>query len=114
MALRLRDRWKLWRWQCAGTPVTEPSCRRCGYPVRELTTAICPECGADRGVVGTIAPLPALRPHRWVVVAAWWMVTWAALWLLGPLVQPLVPRAVSYNEDYMLMPHSGLYGPFQL
>jgi len=43
-------------------PTTEPSCARCGYPVRGLTDLQCPECGADFRTTGILTDRMRRRP----------------------------------------------------
>lgn len=91
--------------------ITEPGCGRCGYPVHGLESNICPECGADRAVVGVVEPRGPTP--RWVVTLGWvgaWMVTVSLLAsLLNPLLLPGTPRNMSDHRDYKLRPRSGAY-----
>lgn len=41
--------------------ITEPSCAKCGYGVRGLTTATCPECGRDLRQCGIITHAMEVR-----------------------------------------------------
>ena len=114
MASRLADRILLLRWRLSGRAVTQPSCRACGYPIEGVESLKCPECGADRAVVGTIEPLAPVRVPSNVFLAAWWAVIVIVAWVSWPLTSELLPRRISYNEDYTLTPHSHLYGPFKI
>lgn len=106
----------LWRRRLAGEAITEPGCGRCGYPVRGLSTSICPECGSDRGVVGIVEPLPplTLRARRRLRVTAWSVLLLLAALLANPLLLPLTPRDLSNHRDYVITPISGAYGPFEV
>jgi hypothetical protein len=112
--LHLRDRWKLWRWRRAGCIVSERSCRRCGYAVRALASATCPECGADRNITGTIAPLPPLWNDWRLQATAWVMALFVFACVFEPLLYQCMPRQLTYYEDCYLRPRSGLYGPIAL
>jgi hypothetical protein len=64
-------------------------CGHCGYPIRGLPTSICPECGADRNVVGVRRPSGWNRQTpagRGVISAAIWTVWlgWGGWLLDGP------------------------------
>jgi hypothetical protein len=111
MRLRLLDRWKLWRWRTAGLVVTEQACRRCGYAVRGLETTTCPECGANRYHIGTIGPLRPLVQRWQAFVVLWWFAVIVFAIAADPLLMNCLPRMLGYREEYVLTPHSGLYGP---
>lgn len=91
-----------WRLKLAGRPLTQPGCSRCGYPVQGLTSAICPECGADHRIVGIAHPLPPLPPRtrRWLFLLAWSCAVLTLAFVLNPLLLPLTPRDLSNHRDY--------------
>jgi hypothetical protein len=85
----------IWLWIAAVRPprVKEPSCAKCGYPVRGLSGMTCPECGADFRLHGIATP--AMRLMRSAFFIALWtlllpipaavMTAWARE--VGPKVQ---------------------------
>ena len=105
----------LWRRYRVGRRITEPGCGRCGYPVRGLHTPICPECGANRNVVGVVRPY---RPSRALgtlgLLAAWAAVLGALAWVGNDALLSLTPRDLSNHRDYRLYPESGMYGPLDV
>jgi len=79
-------------------PVAEPSCGKCGYAVRGLTSLNCPECGSDLREVGIVTPHTArgAGPVVWAVV---WTVSlpWPAMGISALLAATALPRRVETN-----------------
>lgn len=64
-----------------------PACGACGYPVRGLTTTICPECGADRNIVGQAMIRPRAKPVEGILLALGALLTTSgAAWLVYEMV----------------------------
>ncbi len=61
----------LWRWTRPTPSRGGHLCGRCGYDVRGLPTPVCPECGADLRVVGTVDPSRRAWKSRWTFIFAW-------------------------------------------
>jgi hypothetical protein len=76
-----------------------------------LEGTVCPECGADRNRFGTIGPMPPLVRRWHIALVSWALIVAALAWLADPLLLGCIPRPLSYQEDYILTPHSKLYGP---
>lgn len=95
-----------WLWQfrlkCGGRPLTQPGCGRCGYPIQGLTGSICPECGADHGIVGISQPLPPISApaKRRLSLLLWTLLVVGLALLLNPVLLPLTPRDLSNHRDY--------------
>lgn len=89
----------IWRRQAWGRGrAAEPSCGKCGYPVRGLTSLNCPECGSDLREVGIVTPRTAREagPLVWAVV--WTVVLpWPAIGLSALLAATALPRGVETN-----------------
>ncbi len=58
-------------------------CGRCGYDARGLPTPICPECGADLRVVGTLYPTVRARPW-WAFPLGWTILVAVATLIAAP------------------------------
>lgn len=74
-------------WQLTRPPrpsVCGHHCGGCGYDARGLPTPICPECGADLRVVGTVDPTRRRRPW-WAFAAGWTALVGVGTLLLAPL-----------------------------
>ncbi len=72
-------------------------CRKCRYPARANSSKICPECGSDLKVIGTITPK---RPSRFT--KAGWIVLWLMLWAF--------PSAWALHYAHTIAPQ---YGPWE-
>ena len=58
-------------------------CGGCGYDARGLPTPICPECGADLRVVGTLDPTVRARPW-WAFPLGWTILVAVATLIAAP------------------------------
>ena len=90
-------------WQCGRTPdgVVDPdfeaavapaqehaNCTTCGYPLRRLTDARCPECGTPfdaelRDTPFEITPVDSARHYRRRLLPYVWVTSWGLLPVLG-------------------------------
>ena len=96
--------------------ITEPGCGRCGYAVRGLPGATCPECGADLAVVGILQPAPS-RSREWGTLA--WIVAWLAVVVTlarigNDVLLRFTPGDVTNHRAYQLLPKSAQYSQVTL
>ena len=98
-----------------GGRIAEPGCGRCGYPVRGLAGTVCPECGADRRVVGVMDPNRTPRALGTLgLLASWAAVLLFLAWVGNDALLPLTPRRLSNQRDYALWPASREYEYLQV
>lgn len=100
----------------ANHPSNDLGCGRCGYPICGLASTICPECGADRRVVGVRharAELPA-RVRQAIAAVLWTIGFVAVAAILWQQLLPLMPRDLSNHRDYTLLPRNGDRPPMEL
>src|SRR5437867_789892 len=90
------------------TPMgSDPLCGQCGYCVRGLEGIICPECGGDLNVVGTLQPGtrgPLGRGKRllvWTLAVPFpaLFVVFLALHLIGPQWLFTTQRRVIFSQS---------------
>lgn len=85
------------RWRRGRGPA-EPSCGRCGYAVRGLTTFTCPECGGDLREVG-IKTAALSGVSSFALLAAAWVIVFLTVGAIGlPLLGSIVPFATRARQ----------------
>ena len=92
----------------AQSPPSDLGCGRCGYPIHGLASPICPECGADRNVVGVRRPRgQRSRLARRALAGLAWTIGFAlVIAIFWQRLLPLMPRQLSNHRDYVLTPRS--------
>jgi class 3 adenylate cyclase len=93
-----------WKNRRAARAANEPSCGRCGYLVKGLTTFTCPECGSDLRDVGIVSHAPpgvaAARRPRSRAAIFFRVVGWKLV-LVAILVTVGAALAIDYYDDYL-------------
>lgn len=85
--------------------VQTPSCGRCFYPVRGLSTFSCPECGSDLREVGILTPAMRRPLGPWLAILFWSLaLPIPAMVISGLLSSVIIPERHVYEDKWTLTP----------
>ncbi len=93
---------------------TIPSCGRCGYPARGISTLQCPECGADLREVGITTGKERASAAGCMLPVAFSIAILLIAGVLRPAIDSRLPTIADYQYQIGITPNSQQYAHAQL